>query len=220
MVDFEMERLRLLAQLRGEIKDANVLRAMAKIPRELFVPEERRFLVYEDRPLPIGFGQTISQPLMVAMMTEALSLTGSEKVLEVGSGSGYQAAVLAELAREVVSVERIPQLVERVRKTLSRLGYRNVQVKQAGPVLGWPEGAPYDGIIVTAGAPKVPASLLEQLAVGGRMVIPVGSRYEQELLRVTMREKNVITESLGGCRFVPLIGPDAWEEEKGAVEED
>ncbi len=185
---------------------------MSRIPRELFVPPEYCYAAYEDMPLGIGFGQTISQPFIVALMTQALGLKGSEKVLELGTGSGYQTAILAELAKWIVSIERIPQLAESARQVLDKLGYANIEIHTAGEALGWPDGAPYDAIIVTAGAPHVPDALLEQLALGGRLVIPVGSRWEQDLLKVTKRKKGNLVESLGGCRFVPLIGKGTWEE--------
>lgn len=185
---------------------------MAKIPRELFVPPESRNQAYEDHPLPIGMQQTISQPFMVAWMTSALALTGKEKVLEIGTGSGYQTAILAELARQVISVERISKLAGEARQLLAKLGYTNIEIHLSGDILGWPLGAPYQAILVTAGAPRVPPSLLEQLEIHGRLVIPVGSRYDHELLKVTKLTKINITENLGGCRFVPLIGHEAWEE--------
>ncbi len=185
---------------------------MERVPRELFVPLESRGLAYEDIPLPIGLGQTISQPYIVALMTEALELKGPEKVLEVGTGSGYQAAILAELAKWVVTVERYPQLIDSAAKVLKSLGYRNIEIHLAEKTLGWPKGAPYDGIIVTAAAPRVPQELLDQLAEGGRLVIPVGSRYEQDLLKVVRRDGKTRAENLGACRFVPLIGEGAWEE--------
>ncbi len=212
-MDFEAARARLIAHLRTEIKDERVLAAMARVPRELFVPPEERNLAYEDRPLPIGLDQTISQPLIVAIMTEALELTGREKVLEIGTGSGYQAAILAELARLVITVERLPALAEAAKRVLDSLGYTNIKVYQAQETLGWPEEAPYDAIIATAAAPKVPPDLLAQLAIGGRMVIPVGSRYMQELYKITRRRKKNSIQNLGGCRFVSLIGKGAWEEE-------
>ncbi|HIE16995.1 MAG TPA: protein-L-isoaspartate(D-aspartate) O-methyltransferase [Dehalococcoidia bacterium] len=208
----EAARARLLDSLSQEISDKRVLSAMAHVPRELFVPPECYRAAYEDMPLSIGFGQTISQPFIVALMTQALELKGDEKVLEVGTGSGYQAAILAELARWVVSVERIPELAKSAKEVLKKLGYTNIEIHEADRVLGWPSGAPYDGIIVTAGAPRVPQALLEQLKLGGRLVIPVGSRWEQNLLKVTRREKQNVVENLGGCRFVPLIGEGAWEE--------
>ena len=212
-MDFEAARARLVEHLSIEIKDERVLAAMAGIPRERFVPPEEQHLAYEDRPLPIGFDQTISQPFIIALMTEALELTGSEKVLEVGTGSGYQAAILAELARFVVTVERLPALAETARRVLDSLGYTNIEVHLAEETLGWLREAPYDAIMVTAGAPRVPADLLTQLAIDGRLVIPVGSRYVQELYKITKRRKKNIVQNLGGCRFVSLIGKDVWEEE-------
>jgi protein-L-isoaspartate(D-aspartate) O-methyltransferase len=208
-------RQALLAELAATVRDQRVLAAMARVPRERFVPPELLPYAYENRPLPIGFGQTISQPLIVAIMTEALALTGSEKVLEVGTGSGYQAAVLAELAREVVTVERIPELAQRAAQVLAELGYSNVRVQVSGAELGWPQEGPYDAIIVTASAPRLPRSLLAQLAEGGRMVIPVGGRDLQELLLVEKGRQGTRQRSLGPCGFVPLIGPEAWPAERG-----
>ena len=201
----------MIKHLGSEIRDKRVLDAMARIPRELFVPDDIRFQAYDDRPLPIGYQQTISQPYIIALMTEALELDGSEKVLEVGTGSGYQTAVLAELAAEVISVERISSLAESSRLLLDSLGYKNVKIYPAGKTLGRPEDAPYDAILVTAGAPKIPESLVSQLVTGGRMVIPVGSRYIQELCKITRRHDKTTVQNLGGCRFVSLIGQDAWE---------
>ena len=163
-------------------------------------------------PLSIGFGQTISQPFIVALMTQTLELKGSEKVLEIGTGSGYQTAILAEMAKRVVSVERIPQLVESARQAIGKLGYTNIEIHIVEDALGWPAGAPYDAAIVTAGAPRVPDALVEQLTLGGRLVIPVGSRWEQELVKVTRKKRKNVIENLGGCRFVPLIAKDAWGE--------
>jgi protein-L-isoaspartate(D-aspartate) O-methyltransferase len=211
-MDFEAARARLIEHLGREIRDERVLVAMARIPRERFVPPEEQDLAYEDIPLPIGLDQTISQPFIVALMTEALELTGSEKVLEVGTGSGYQAAILAELARLVITVERLPALTEGAKRVLDSLGYTNVVVHLAEKTLGWQIEAPYDAIMVTAGAPRVPVDLLAQLAIGGRLVIPIGSRYVQELYKVTKRRKKNTVQNLGGCRFVSLIGKDAWEE--------
>ena len=205
-------RARLIGHLSQEISDKRVLSAMARVPRELFVSSDCYYSAYEDMPLGIGFGQTISQPFIVALMTQALELKGDEKVLELGTGSGYQTAILAGLAKWVVSVERIPQLAESARRVLGKLGYTNIEIHTAAESLGWPDGAPYDAMIVTAGAPCVPDALLEQLALGGRLVIPVGSRWEQDLLKVTRRKKGNKVESLGGCRFVPLVGKGAWEE--------
>lgn len=212
-MEFEAARTRLIENLGTEVKDKRVLEAMARIPRECFVPPEEQHLAYEDRPLPIGLDQTISQPFIVALMTQALELTGSEKVLEIGTGSGYQAAILAELARLVITVERLPALAEAARKVLDGLGYTNIVVHLAKETLGWPDDAPYDAIIATAGAPRVPPDLLAQLAIGGRMVIPVGSRYVQELCKVTRQRRKNKIQNLGGCRFVSLIGKGAWEEE-------
>ncbi len=212
IMDFAAARARLVEHLSTEIKDERVLAAMARVPRERFVPPRSQRLAYEDSPLPIGFDQTISQPFIIALMTEALELTGGEKVLEVGTGSGYQAAILAELARLVITTERLPALVESAKKVLDSSGYTNIKVHLAEKTLGWQPEAPYDAIIVTAGAPRVPSDLLVQLAIGGRLVIPVGSRYVQELYKITKGDKNVV-QNLGGCRFVSLIGKDAWEEE-------
>lgn len=211
-MDFASARLRLIEELRSEIKDKRVLEVMARIPRELFIPAEQAAYAYDDRPLPIGLGQTISQPFIVALMTQALELKGSEKVLELGTGSGYQAVILAELASKVVTVERLPQLAESAKKVFEKLGYTNIEVHLAEKQLGWPQEAPYDGILVSAGAPRIPEVLLEQLADGGRMVVPVGSRFEQDLLKVVKKGDRVITHNLGGCRFVPLVGEGAWDE--------
>jgi len=212
-MDFEAARAKLIEHLSAEIKDQRVLAAMACIPRERFVPPEGQHSAYEDRPLPIGLDQTISQPYIIALMTQALELTGREKVLEVGTGSGYQAAILAELARSVITVERLASLAEAAKKVLDSLGYSNVMVHLAEEILGWPDEAPYDAIIVTAGAPRVPADLLAQLAINGRLVIPVGSRYVQELYKITRRRMKNVVENLGGCCFVSLIGKDAWGDE-------
>ena len=210
-MDFTAARARLIKHLDPEIRDKRVLNAMSRIPREKFVPEKIRSQAYEDRPLPIGYDQTISQPFIIAMMTEALELDGREKVLELGTGSGYQTAILAELAAEVISVERIPNLAESSRLLLDSLGYKNVKIYLAGKNLGRPEDAPYDAIMVTAGAPKVPDVLVSQMATGGRMVIPVGTRYMQELCKITRRGDKTTVQNLGGCRFVSLIGQDAWD---------
>ncbi|MFC1993258.1 protein-L-isoaspartate(D-aspartate) O-methyltransferase [Chloroflexota bacterium] len=212
-MNLEAERARLVEHLSTEIRDKRVLAAMARVPRECFVPPEERRLAYEDMPLPIGSDQTISQPFIIALMTEALELSGSEKVLEVGTGSGYQAAILAELSGLVVTTERLPVLAESARKVLDSLRYSNIEVHVADEAgLGWKKKAPYDAIIVTAASPKVPTDLLAQLAIGGRMVIPVGSRYVQELCKIIKRRHKTTVHNLGGCRFVPLIGKDAWEE--------
>jgi protein-L-isoaspartate(D-aspartate) O-methyltransferase len=211
-MNFEVARARLLHQLAAEIKDKRVLTAMSRVPRQLFVPPELAHMAYDDIPLPIGLNQTISQPYIVALMTEKLELTGNEKVLELGTGSGYQTAILAELARQVVTTERHPELMEKARVILEHLGYKNIEIHPAEEALGWKSGAPYDAIISTAGAPKVPDSLIAQLAIEGRMVIPVGSRYDQELHVIIRHKKGNEVVNLGGCRFVSLIGKDAWEE--------
>jgi protein-L-isoaspartate(D-aspartate) O-methyltransferase len=211
-VDLEQARQTLLRYLDHEIADNRVVDAMRRVPREAFVSQEQYHAAYDDRPLSIGFGQTISQPFIVALMVQALELRGDEKVLELGTGSGYEAAILAELAQKVVTVECIPELAESARQVLDKLGYFNIEVNVAGRTLGWPEGAPYDAIIVSAGAPTVPQVLVEQLTWNGRLVIPVGSRWQQELLRVTKLRKGNEIENLGGCYFVPLIGEGAWEE--------
>jgi len=208
----EEAREYLFSSLRPKIHAPRVLEAMARVPRELFVPPELTSSAYYDGPLPIGQGQTISQPLIVAMMTEALTLEGAEKVLELGTGSGYQTAILSLLAGEITSVERVPELLNKAKRILGQLGTKNVKFIQAGPQLGYPAGAPYDAIVVTAAAPQLPASLLIQLKDGGRLVIPVGNRVEQQLLRVVRRGNQYPVENLGECRFVPLIGPEAWPE--------
>jgi protein-L-isoaspartate(D-aspartate) O-methyltransferase len=211
MIDFDAARSGLIDELKSEIKDKRVLAAMSRVPREKFIPAEYIPKAYENIPLPIGWEQTISQPYIIALMTEALELTGSEKVLELGTGSGYQTAILAELTRRVVTVERLPALAGAARKTLESLGYSNIESHLAGESLGWKPGAPYGAIIVTAGAPALPDELVSQLAYGGRMVIPVGQRHEQELIKITRnRDENSILK-LGGCRFVSLIGKNAWE---------
>ncbi len=211
----EARRL-LFRRLRGEIRDTRVIEAMERVPREAFVPQDAQEYSYEDFPLSIGEGQTISQPFMVALMLEALEVRRSDRILEIGTGSGYQAAILAELAKEVITVERIESLSGPARERLRAQGYGNVAVVMAGDALGWPDGGPYDGIVVAAAAPALPRTLKEQLAVGGRMVIPVGSRTSQELMKVTRTADSYSVRTLGACRFVPLIGPGAWPEERAA----
>ena len=186
---------------------------MSRVPRECFVPLTSRHLAYENTPLSIGLEQTISQPLIIGLMTEALELTGSEKVLEIGTGSGYQTAILAELADTVVTTERHPTLAETAGTALEELGYANIEIHPAGETLGYPPKAPYDAIIVTAAAPRIPDDLLEQLKIGGRMLVPVGPRHTQELYKITKQARRNIIRNLGGCRFVPLIGKGAWEED-------
>lgn len=195
------------------IADPRVLEAMRTVPREAFVPADYVDDAYADGPLPIGEGQTISQPYVVALMTEALELSSGDRVLEVGAGSGYAAAVLGEIAEEVVAVERHQSLADAARELLDRLGYENVEVVWGDGSKGWPERAPYDAIVVAAGAPAVPGALRRQLVVGGRMVIPVGrDRTLQELLRIRrLSETEYRQEELGGVRFVPLVGEQGWE---------
>ena len=188
---------------------------MMKVPREAFVPASSRHLAYEDAPIAIGEGQTISQPFIVAIMISALEVRRSDRVLEIGTGSGYQAALIAELAREVVTVERIESLAISARQRLERLGYQNIRVMPAGEELGCPEQAPYDGIIVAAGAPTLPKGLIKQLAIGGRLVVPVGSLESQQLMKVTRTPEGYTARTLGECVFVPLIGDMAWPEDPG-----
>ena len=211
-----MDRIKLAQQLRKEgIFDDSVLSAMARVPRELFVSRQARRQAYEDRPLPIGEGQTISQPYMVALMTQTLRPEAHMRVLEVGTGSAYQAAILAELCSHVVTVERVKSLADAAAKLLDVLGYDNVEVHHVCSDLGWLEKAPYDGIMVTAGSPMVPEGLLAQLVEGGRMVIPVGSMSLQSLQLVVKSQGRARVTNLGACRFVPLIGEDAWPKDGG-----
>jgi protein-L-isoaspartate(D-aspartate) O-methyltransferase len=193
------------------IRDERVLAAMRRVPRHLFVDDALRARAYGDHALPIGHGQTISQPFIVGRMTALLGLSGGEKVLEVGTGSGYQAAVLGELARRVCSIERIPRLAHRARELLESLGYDNVWIRIGNGTLGWPDEAPFDGIVVAAGSPSVPRPLFEQLREGGRMVLPVGDPVHQELTLVVNDGGRVRTEVQGGCSFVRLVGKYAWD---------
>lgn len=215
MVDFAAERDRMVAEqivARG-VRDPRVLAAMRSVHREVFVPADVREFAYADTPLPIAAGQTISQPYIVAFMAEALALSGDEKVLEIGAGSGYAAAVLAELAREVYTVERVAELAEHAARCLREEGYDNVHVLEADGTQGWIEQAPFDAILVSAGAPQVPESLKNQLAAGGRMIIPVGTdQRAQELIRITHQlDGHFAREDLADVRFVPLIGDQGWE---------
>jgi len=195
------------------IRDPRVITAMRKVPRHVFVEEALQNQAYSDHPLPIGEKQTISQPFMVALMTEAMQLKGMEKVLEIGAGSGYQTAILAEIAFKVFSIERIRSLTIQARKLLYDLGYLNVEIKFSDGTLGWVDESPFDAIIVTAGSPGIPQPLVDQLATGGRLVIPVGDAADQELVRITKDGRGTKREDLGGCRFVKLIGQHGWEEE-------
>ena len=196
------------------IRDQLVLEAMRKVPRERFVPEMERDFAYTDGPLPIGAGQTISQPFIVALMTEALQLKGGERVLEIGTGSGYAAAILAEIAGEVFTVERVKELADRAADTLRDQGYVNAHVRHGDGTLGWAERAPYDAIVVTAGGPKVPESLRQQLAVGGRLVMPVGINPQfQSLVQVVrISDDRFDSTDLGAVRFVALVGKEGWRE--------
>jgi protein-L-isoaspartate(D-aspartate) O-methyltransferase len=203
-----------LAALLGRrgIADARVLAAIAAVPRELFVPEDERTRAYDDRALPIGHGQTISQPFMVATICAALELGPDARVLDVGTGSGYQAAVLAEIAVEVVTIERVPELADRARETLARAGYDRVEVRVGDGTLGVPERAPFDGIAVAAAAPAVPESLYRQLTVGGRIVVPVGSLRDQWLEVVARGADGPEVVRSVPCRFVPLVGAAGFDE--------
>ena len=216
-MNFEIARKRMVETqlLARSITDKRVIEAMLKVPRHLFVEEAMSAQAYSDSPLPIGEKQTISQPYMVALMTQLLELTGKEKVLEIGTGSGYQAAILAVVTEKVCTIERIRPLALRARKVLDSLGYLNVNIKIGDGTLGWPEESPFDAIIVTAGAPVVPEELVLQLKAGGRLVIPVGNEVEQTLLRITKQpDGSVRTEHSVGCRFVKLIGKSGWHLEE------
>jgi protein-L-isoaspartate(D-aspartate) O-methyltransferase len=210
-VDLERARAVLFKSLDHVIADKRVIEAMKRVPREAFLSRHQYHVAYDDIPLTIGYGQTISQPFIVALMVQALELKGDEEVLELGTGSGYEAAILAEMAQKVITVECIPELAQSAKAVLRKLGYSSIEVHTAGRTLGWPEGAPYGAIIVSAAAPAVPQVLLEQLIRNGRLVIPVGSRWQQELLKVTRLREESRTERLGGCCFVPLIGEGAWD---------
>ncbi|MFB3887170.1 MAG: protein-L-isoaspartate(D-aspartate) O-methyltransferase [Thermodesulfobacteriota bacterium] len=215
MIDLPKARLRMVEEqiISRGIRDPRVITAMKKVPRHLFVEEALQSQAYTDHPLPIGEKQTISQPYMVALMTETLQLKEKDKVLEIGAGSGYQSAILAEVAEKVFSIERIRSLAIRARQLLYELGYFNVEIKISDGTHGWMEEAPFDAILVAAGAPDVPQPLLDQLAVDGRLVIPVGDAYAQDLIRVTKTKEGIRKEDLGGCRFVKLIGKYGWESE-------
>jgi protein-L-isoaspartate(D-aspartate) O-methyltransferase len=211
--DASEARRALVDELRREgIRDERVLDAIGRVPREAFVPPPLTSKAYLNAALPIGRGQTISQPFVVAIMSESLGLRGDEHVLEVGTGSGYQAAVLGELAGSVVSVERVSELLEAARRVLDQLGYRNIELHLANGTLGWVPRAPYDRILVTAGGPTVPRSLLDQLAPGGRLVMPVGAPREQRLVLVERDGDSFRETALGPVRFVPLLGAEGWPE--------
>jgi protein-L-isoaspartate(D-aspartate) O-methyltransferase len=214
MVDLNKARAKMVREQlipRG-INDPRVLEAMSKVPRHLFMEEALWGEAYNDYPVPIGERQTISQPYIVALMTQFLELKGHEKVLEIGTGSGYQTAILAELSHKVYSIERIRSLYIKARKILDQLNYFNVVLKVDDGTQGWPSESPFDAIIVTAAAPDVPKPFLEQLALNGRMVIPVGDRYSQTLSKIIKTEKGLEEIDLGGVRFVSLIGKHGWKE--------
>jgi len=212
--DYRLARERMVkSQLMARgISDKRVLEAMGKIHRHLFVEEALVGEAYNDHPLPIGHKQTISQPYIVALMTEALELGGTEKALEIGTGSGYQTAILAELAKAVYTVERVEPLLVKSKLLLLDLGYTRIQFKLADGTIGWEEFSPYDAVMVTAGAPQIPGPLLNQLADGGRMVIPIGNRYSQDLIQVKRDKSRFLEKNLGGCRFVDLIGDHGWRD--------
>ncbi len=211
MNDWAASRTELVEELRQHgIADLRVLDAIGQVERERFVPPEERAQAYRNAPVPIGEGQTISQPYVVALMLQELRLTGDERVLEIGTGSGYQTALLAELVGQVASVERIDVFANRARALLADLGYVNVTVHLADGTLGWPEQAPYDAIVVSAGAPSVPDSLLAQLADGGRLIVPVGSRTAQELVLIERHGHELVQQHRVRVRFVPLLGHEAW----------
>ena len=202
----------LFRKLLRNIPSETVIGAMEQVPRELFVPQDSRHMAYLDLPLSIGEGQTISQPYVVAMMTEAMELSGGDRVLEIGTGSGYQTAILSALTPRgrVISMERVPALMKQARQRLQELGYRNVEVQQAGSSLGCPSKGPYDAIIVTAAAPRLTESLLSQLAIGGRLVIPVGTLSQQELVQARRTDEGLSLRVLGPCRFVPLLRAEGF----------
>ena len=210
----QRDRQALFAELRREIRSGAVLAAMEQVPREAFVPPEVRHMAYQNIPLSIGHGQTISQPYMVAWMTELLELRGDERALEVGTGSGYQAAVLSRLLPQghLLTVEREPALAGSARTRLAEQGCRNITAELAGQALGAPDHAPFDAIIVTAACPRLPKSLTVQLAVGGRLVAPVGLREEQDLILACRTGEGLSVSVMGKCRFVPLLGPEGFEE--------
>jgi len=214
MVNFKKVRERMVETqiaARG-VHDERVLEAMRKVPRHLFLDEALRDQAYSDHPLPIAENQTISQPYIAGLMTESLELNGSEKVLEIGTGSGYQSAILAELADRVFSIERYPELAYRANSILQKLGYGNIIVRVGDGSLGWPDDAPFDGIIVTAGTPQIPQPLIDQLKMGGRLVVPVGDRLGQDLMLVKRVAEGIKKTNLGGVRFVNLVGKWGWKE--------
>ncbi len=211
----QKDRLEMVRRLEAQgITDTRVLEVMRRIPRHLFIANSLWDHAYADRPVPIDRGQTISQPYIVALMTQALQLEKGDRVLEIGTGSGYQTAILAELAERVYTIERFPELSEKAQKLLTDAGYTNIRFRVGDGTLGWPEEAPFEKIIVTAAAPEVPAALVEQLAGGGRLVIPVGGRQLQTLVALTKEGKKLRREKLCACSFLPLIGEEGWPDEE------
>ena len=211
---YEKARKKMVAdhiESRG-VKAPNVLKAFLTVQRHLFVEEALRDRAHKDHPLPIGDDQTISQPYIVALMTEGLELTYRDRVLEIGTGSGYQTAILAELAKEVYSIERIKALSEKTKALLDELGYTNILIKVEDGTIGWVSESPFDAIIVTAASPDIPRPLTDQLKDGGRMIIPVGGRLSQDLIKIVKKEGKLVKENLGGCRFVKLIGEYGWRD--------
>ena len=205
-----MKKNYLFDRLRSEIQDDRVIKAMEQVQRESFISSQYQKLAYQDSPLPIAKGQTISQPFIIALMISSLGINKFDKVLELGTGSGYQTAILSNLAKTVISIERIKVLANNARKKLCKLGYLNIEVFESIDTIGWPDQAPYDAIIVSAAAPKIPMKLIDQLGDRGRMIIPVGSMDTQELIKIVVKGNSYSTKNLGSCRFVPLLGPDAW----------
>jgi protein-L-isoaspartate(D-aspartate) O-methyltransferase len=211
---YGIPRARMVDQLRSHymIRDERVLEVMNTVPRHLFVPEALRAQAYKDNALPLSVGQTISQPFIVARMTELLELKGKERVLEVGSGSGYQTAVLSHLCRKVYAIERIPSIAAEAKQRLGSLGYRNISYRVGDGTIGWGVYAPFDAILVAAGGPEIPKPLVDQLEIGGRLVIPIGKEQKsQTLVRVIRTERGAVTEDCGPCAFVPLIGEHGWK---------
>ena len=213
-IDVEMQdaRRKLIDSISTDVSDSRVLTAMRAVPRERFVPQSRRHAAYEDVALPTTAGQTISQPTIIGVMLQALELRRTDRVLEIGTGTGYQAALLAEIVRDVTTVERIPELVQQARIILEQLAYSNISVEFAMQTLGRTEDGPYDAIVVAAAAPRIPTILIGQLEVGGRMVVPIGGLEEQTLMKITKTADSLAMTSLGACRFVPLIGEGGWPE--------
>jgi protein-L-isoaspartate(D-aspartate) O-methyltransferase len=218
-MDFAVLRKRMVEEqlLPRGIKDPKVLEAFYKVERHKFIPEDFRASAYADFPVPIGEGQTISQPYIVALMTECLGLTGSEKVLEIGTGSGYQAAILAELAKEVYTIERFVSLAKRAEKVLQELGYTNIKIKIDDGTLGWPEFSPFDRTIITAASPRIPLPLTEQLKESGKLILPLGENFSQVLTVIEKKKGKLESIQVCGCVFVPLVGKFGWKKENAGA---